>query len=303
MTDNKRSRRGGIVGPLILIALGAVLLLNNLGLLEWSVWEVLLRLWPVILIAAGLDMVLGRRSLWGSLLTVLLTAAIVALALWLSQSGTTVGRAARTVEVAQPLEDLERAELIVNPGIGSLELEPLTDSGNLVEGVLALGRGETLDRTFSSQNDGATLRLRTTAASFGPFTAGWASQRRWDLGLSPRVTFDLSTNVGLGTTNIDLRGLTVDTISVEHGIGQVVVYVPREGGVQGSIQGAIGQTVVVIPQGVEARLVLDTGLAGREIPDGYECANDVCTSSGYVDADEPVELEVGQAIGHLVIRP
>ena len=302
MSENNRSRRGGIVGPLILIALGAVLLLNNLGMLDWSVWDILLRLWPVILIATGLDLILGRRSVWGALLAVLLTAVIVALALWLSQSGMTAGRAARTVEVAQPLEDLERAEMIIDPGIGRLELGPLVDSSNLAEAVLALGRGETLDRTFSSGNDGAALTLRTTSTSFGPFSAGWANQRRWEVKLSPQVTFDLNTNVGLGTTDLDLGGLTVDRLSVEHGIGQVVVTLPREGRVRGSIQGAIGQTVVVIPEDVEARLVLDTGLAGRQVPEDYECEDDVCTSPGYAGADQPLDLEVGQAIGHLVIR-
>lgn len=302
MSEDKQSRRGGVVGPLILIALGAVLLLNNLGLLEWSVWEILLRLWPVLLIATGLDLILGRRSLWGSLLTVLLTAAIVALALWLSQSGATGGQAPLTEEIAQPLEDLERVELTIDPGVGSLELEPLVDSSYWVEGTLALGRGETLDRTYSSQADEATLTLRTESTSFGPFAAGWTSQRRWALGLSPQVVLDLDTNVGLGTTELDLGGLSVDRLSVEHGLGQVIITVPREGGVEGSIQGAIGQTVLVIPEDVEARLVLDTGLAGRQIPDDYECEDDVCTSPGYAGADNRVDLQVGQAIGNLVVR-
>lgn len=302
MSENSRNRRGGIVGPLILIALGAVLLLNNLGVLEWSVWEILLRLWPVILIATGLDLILGRRSLWGSFLAVLLTAAIVALALWLAQPGMTPGRAARTTEVTYPLEDVERAALIIDPGIGSLELGPLVDSSNLIEATLALGRGETLDRTFSTEEDEAALNLRTESTSYGPFTTGWASQRRWEVGLSPRVALDLDTNVGLGITDLDLRGLTVNNLSVEHGVGQAVVTLPREGSVRGTIQGAIGQTVVVIPADVEARLVLDTGLTARQLPDDYTCADDVCTSQGYAEADQRIDLEVGQAIGQLVIR-
>jgi len=302
VSENNRRRRGGLVGPLILIALGAVLLLNNLGVLEWSVWEVILRLWPVILIATGLELILGRHSVWGLLLAVLLTAAIVALALWLSQSGMTADGAVRAEEIAQPLEDLERAELFVDPVVGILQLEALDDSGNLVEGVVALGRGERLNRTFSSQGDGASMTLRTEATSFGPFTAGWASQRRWQLGLSPRLALELGTNVALGTTEADLSRLTVDRLNVEHGIGLAVVTVPLSGGLQGRIEGAVGQTVVVSPEGVEARLVLDTGLAARQLPDEYECADDICTSPGYADANEPVQLQVGQAIGHLLIR-
>jgi len=66
----QRRWRGSLVGPIILIGLGIVFLLNNLGLLSWSVWEVILRLWPILLIAIGLDILLGRRwaccsSPWG----------------------------------------------------------------------------------------------------------------------------------------------------------------------------------------------------------------------------------------------
>ena len=48
--------RGGLVGPILLIGLGLVFLLTNLGMLSTSIWGVLLRIWPVILIAIGVDL-------------------------------------------------------------------------------------------------------------------------------------------------------------------------------------------------------------------------------------------------------
>ena len=60
--DKRDTRRGGLIGPVILIGLGSVFLLINLGVLSWSVWTVIFRLWPVLLVAAGLDLLLGRRS-------------------------------------------------------------------------------------------------------------------------------------------------------------------------------------------------------------------------------------------------
>ena len=60
----QRWHRPGLVGPVILIFIGGVLLLGNLGLLRVDWWE-LWRLWPVALILAGLD-ILARHSRWGS---------------------------------------------------------------------------------------------------------------------------------------------------------------------------------------------------------------------------------------------
>lgn len=47
--------RRGFVGPLILLAIGLILLLNNLGIIPWGIWKTLWHYWPVILILLGLE--------------------------------------------------------------------------------------------------------------------------------------------------------------------------------------------------------------------------------------------------------
>lgn len=302
MNEEKRDRRGGVVVPLILISLGIVFLLNNLGILEWSVWEVLLRLWPVILIAAGLDLILGRRSIWGSLLALVLTLAVVGVALWLSTAGMGADRVMRTEEIVQPLEGLNRAEVVIDPGVGTLRIEAATDSDNLVEGEVQVSRREELAPTFSAQDESGTFMLRTQSDSFRPFAVGWMDQRVWELGLNRSIPLRLETNLGLGRTDIDLTGLTVESLDVGQGIGQAVVVLPEDGEPDVRIDGAIGQTIVVIPDSLAVRVRLDTGITGRQIPEEYACDDDICTSPGYETADQRVELELGQAIGSLVIR-
>jgi hypothetical protein len=69
-----------IVGALILITIGGILLLNNLGLLPWSVWHNLWRYWPVILILTGVQMVIGR-SLMARVVMFFFTLAVIFLIL------------------------------------------------------------------------------------------------------------------------------------------------------------------------------------------------------------------------------
>jgi len=302
MGEQNRNRQGGIVGPVILIGLGIVFLLNNLGLLDWSVWEVLLRLWPILLIAAGLDLIVGWRSIWGSLLALVLTLGVLVMALWLSRVGVGAERAVRTKEIAQPLRDVERAEVKLDPGVGTLRLQAARDSENLVEGTIHLGRQEELESRFSAQGDIGEFMLRTESGAFGPFSVGLMDQRLWDLKLNNAVPLNLETHLGLGETDVDLTGLEVESLVVDHGIGQTTVVLPSEGQPEVMIDGAIGQTIVVIPEGLAARIRLDTGITSRQLPEAYACDDDICTSPGYDTADQHVELEVGQAIGSLVIR-
>ncbi len=44
---------------IVLIILGALLLLNEMGVIHWSFWGYI---WPVIIIAVGLKMVLGNKK-------------------------------------------------------------------------------------------------------------------------------------------------------------------------------------------------------------------------------------------------
>lgn len=72
-------RRPGFVGPLLLLAVGFILLFNNMGLLPWVIWGSLWRYWPVILILFGIE-ILARHAESGVmyLLAVLICILIIA---------------------------------------------------------------------------------------------------------------------------------------------------------------------------------------------------------------------------------
>ena len=302
MNEGTSKQRGGVVGAVMIIALGTILLLKNLGVLNWSIWELLLRLWPILLVAAGLDLILGRRSVWGSLLALVLTVAVLLVALWLYQTGIGDGGTSGTQEIIQPLTGVTQARVVIDPGVGTVRVRASVDSPSLVEGTDRRGRLEELEQEFSTEGDTGTLVLRSRSTSFTPVTAGWTGGRLWDLQFSPRIPLIIETHLGVGTMDLDLTGLTVESLDVEQGIGQAVVTLPELGGLEARIEGAIGQTVVVIPEGLPTRVRLDTGIAARQIPDDFECDADACTSPGYRTADQWLDLEVSQAIGSLVVR-
>lgn len=301
--SNREHRRGGaVVGPVILIGLGIIFLLNNLGYLDWNVWEIIFRLWPVMLVAVGLDLLFGRYSIWGSLLAVVLTFAVLGLALWLSAMDVRVGRTARTQSIAHPVDEVNQAELLIRPGVGGLGIQAGANSDNLIEGTVHLARDESFSHQFDVEDGRGSLVLETERGAFGPFAVAWSREQLWNLRLSPDVSWQLETDLGVGEQNLDLTGLTVDELRVSQGIGQSTITLPAEGRFNAQIDGGIGQTVVVIPETLGARVLVDTGISGRRLPPGYVCEDDVCLSPNYDTADHRVELEVSQGIGSLVIR-
>ena len=55
----RRTHQRGFTFPLLLIGLGVILLLNTLNVLDVSVFNVITRFWPVLLILIGLDVLIG----------------------------------------------------------------------------------------------------------------------------------------------------------------------------------------------------------------------------------------------------
>jgi len=47
-----------LIGPVVIIAVGIVFLLNTTGVLNWSVWGEIGRLWPIAVILLGLSLLL-----------------------------------------------------------------------------------------------------------------------------------------------------------------------------------------------------------------------------------------------------
>src|SRR5260370_32932762 len=80
-----RRRPSRFLFPLLLVIVGAVLLLNNLGILPWSVWTALGQLWPVILILLGIDLLVGRRNaVLGAAITAITLVAVLGAAVLLT---------------------------------------------------------------------------------------------------------------------------------------------------------------------------------------------------------------------------
>jgi len=66
---NRNRHRRSFFGPILLITIGLIFLGNNLGLIPGEGWELIWRLWPVLLIIAGLNDLVRREGIaWPILL-------------------------------------------------------------------------------------------------------------------------------------------------------------------------------------------------------------------------------------------
>jgi len=280
----------------LLIVIGLVLLLQNLGILPDGLWANLWRFWPVLLIAIGANLILGPRlRLVASLVTIALFLGAVGGAAALSLSDLSE----LTSSLVQPLGDLRSAEVTIAFGAGSLELDSLPGaSPNLIEGTF-IGRGVSTTMLTSS---GGAADLRV-AMEKGPWAWG-SSSAEWVLSLSPRLPLTLRLDGGAANASLDLRELQVTDLALNLGAADVDVYLPAVAGVAlVEINGGAGDFEILVPQGVAARITKSCVACSFDVDEQrFPKVGDRYESPGFATAKNGVTIEVKAAAARISVR-
>ncbi len=283
MADRKKWPKPPLFA-LLLIAAGVVLLLQNFGVVGWGFWLEIWRFWPALLVAVGVNLILGRRLPW-------LTTAIVAALVCGSAAGAALlaeyERVTVVATISEPLDGVERLEVSVDLGLGSLTIDSLpSGSSKVVEGSF-----ETPCRpastSFERYGDAATLDVEMDA---GSSTCQWGADWKVSLSRVPEVSIDLG--AGAASVDLDLADLRVPFLEMDAGAAAVHIRMPANGGaVEALITAGAADIEVRIPDGVAARVVNDTSLSSFEVASRFtSLEGDVFQSPGYRQAENRVSI-------------
>jgi len=296
-------RRNGLVGPTILIGLGILFLLNNLGLLSWAIWPAILRLWPVLLIAIGLDLLIGRRSVLGSLLVALVMLAALGAAIWWTDAWVGVGTPLLNQTFSQPLNGAKRATIDIGLGAGTLRLGAQSEADGLISGSVAHGPRDQIQRDFTVSGDTATFKLHAVRQNGwgGPLRFRNGEELVWDLRLNPDVPLQLDLSTGAGTSTLDLTHLNITELNVSTGVGTATLNLPERGIVRASVSGGVGDTTISIPAGIAARISASTGLGQVRVAGNFQRQDKLYVSPNYASAANRVDLAISGGIGSITI--
>lgn len=298
------NRRPSIIGPLILITVGVLFLLANMGMLPFTFWELAVRFWPILLILIGLEIIFGRRSLLGALVILVLWIGLVAGVIWIAYAqggGILPTAAAATEQISQPLGDIKSATIDLNVGFSNTTLTSLgTDSGDLMKGTFSHGQGTSLVKTYNVAGSDGRLSLKEEGTNF---VLGGATVSRWDLALNPSLPVVLRVDGGVGRTNLDLGALKITSLQVDTGIGTVNMTAPGSGSITMRLNGGIGSATVNIPQGVAGRMRVSSGLGGIHIDENrFPRFGDIYQSADFASAANKIDMEIDGGIGSINIR-
>lgn len=306
----RRPRSKSLVFPIVLIVTGVLLLLNNLGIVPWSVWLSLARLWPVVLILLGIDILVGRRHPWlGGGITALMLTVVLGVTVWTSIHDAAVGTAGGALQektAAVPISGASNGDVSINVGAGRLDVGALpADSPNLVVATAEVGPGVTLTPRTRLENgvQTATIDLRGGSRDWSFLRGSAGNGLTMNVGLNPRIPESLRFTVGAGQSTVDLSGVPVHALTVNNGAGQVEIHFPAGAGTTtADIQSGAGRLTLVIPPGVGAAIHNASGLVNVQVSDRFHAVSDGYRTADYDSAPNRVDITLHVGVGQVDVR-
>ncbi len=291
-------KRDGWVGPLVLLGFGTILLLGNLGILAQNGFTLLLRLWPIFLVAIGLDIAFGHRNmLWSTLVRIGLGLALVAGIFWLAMT-TTVNSGMRSIPFEQSIDGATASEVSMTMAVGKLDLVGGAEAEKLITGTAGVPQGSDLNANYTKLADGtSTLAFKGNGVSNMPINAG---AYPWTFKINSTIPVMLDIKQAVGMQSFDLESVKATELNSALAVGTITVTIPKDTNFTGKIECAVGQVVIRVPRGSNVVIHTDTALVSIKIPSTYEHTGD--TIEYLAGSGNKVTLEVDIAVGNLVIE-
>lgn len=289
----------GYIWAVISLGLGAVFLLANFGYIEWSSFSLLLRFWPLLLIAAGLDLIFRGRSLLTTLIGVALAVVVVGSIIWFALSGA-AAVAQEATPLSQALGDAQSLNVHLSNPAGQVEVGAVEDAGKAYEGSITLASRQSPQQRYEVRNGVGDLRITSAGNAFLPWTGGF-DRPLWQVDLSDQVPVTLTVNTAAGEQQIDLTGLDVQSLDLTVAVGELNVTLPEQGEFNGKLANPVGMIRVSVPPGALVEFHTNGVFLSKSVPAGFTVSGENIYSPGSNKANAEMRITIDQSIGRLVI--
>ena len=308
MAHNGYKRRGSIGGALIVIAVGIFFLIINLHP-DLDAWSIIGRYWPVLLIAIGLGHMWdawmdrtysqpdGPRHHSGAPVAVLVVLILLGFALWHGRNSRPALHAVQDVS----LQGAQSVTANIDIPSGSLDVAGGASASQLLNANFNYHEADGQPRIEYAVSGGhGDLSITQENKMHLHFAT---SRNDWQLRFADNVPMDMNVQIGAGSSNLRLQGLSVKNLDVQAGVGQLNLDLtgPRKSDLHVDIHGGVGSAVIRLPRDVGVRVHASGGI-GSVSPHGLTREGDDYVNDVMGKTPATIDLTIEGGIGSVSLR-
>lgn len=309
-TAGKRRReRRSLLWAVVLVALGVVWLLGNLDIIPNFDWRVIVNLWPLLLVLAGLDLIFTPRwPVLGAIVGLLVVGAVVVAVvrgvgpepvdrtdspLFGFPWGDSVERVElNTYEYSAPIEQAGWAEVDVELGRFRAFVDTLpADSEHLIDARVS-SYGDVVFEVTGAAGKSVVLAEDAPSRTGLDIPIGEGndlSRYTWGVHLTPLIPLDLTIDAGPGNAELDLKEVDLDALAVNGNSGALSVILPTGDRYPFALDVSSGSVSVAVENGAAVDMTLDGGPGAVEfaVGEGADVTLNVEMDSGALTVSVP----------------
>lgn len=282
---------------LILVILGILLLLNNLGFLTWSVWKSLFDLWPLILVVIGLNIIFKNIKLVMAIAWLLFFAAIIGYGFYLQaqhDSMLSITGKDFSLEIHP-----ETTYGILNLKLGGGELELLSTSNKLMEAHIS---NAYINHKTDYSSDRKTVEIYVNQVSPGKISIN--EKACYTFMLNDRLTWEIDGDIGAVNATVDLADLKVKDLDLDVGAANLkLIFGSLYDQTNVDIDAGASNLELVIPGNVGTRIKMEGLLKDTNLKSlNWQHEDDYYLSPNYHESDKKLHIQVNMAAGKLDVQ-
>ena len=299
-------RNRSLLLPVLLIAIGAIVLLANTGLLSTQALERLGDLWPLLLVILGLQLILNHTlpRQQATLVGLGAAAAVVVAAVAYAVLAPATSFATQRFDSTESRGGLSAASLDLNYGAATIDVNTAALGDSLYQAHLDYPGGEN-PPTISLDRESGTLQIRENS-SFSPLHLFGGNRRHVQLTLSNQLPWSIHIGGGAASLRLDLRHAQLSKLDLSGGANQLDAQLPSpKGTVSISVSGGASNVTIVAPAHTQSRVAVSGGVSAVTIngsSSGNLGGDFQQQSPGYGSASDRFDIEISGGASHLDFR-
>lgn len=287
------------IGGLILIFIGIFWILTNFGIITWSLFGVMFRLWPLILIVIGIN-VIFRDRVWVSYITWGLFFIIIILFGFYEQYSfrNDVFLNSNSDLVIENTLETTTGKLKLRLGGGSIRIDSTNDK--LIDANVPVDKVRK-DVRFSKDNTEVYIDIKQKS-DFIKLDGKKAYD--YDLNLNEDILWDIDIDMGAINSIMDFSNLRVESLDIDTGASNLnLIFGDREKHTEIDLDGAASKVEITVPENIGVKVDFDGFLKDTNIEElGWTEMDSYYVSPNYEEAVNKLDIHLDMAVGRFEVK-
>ena len=308
MEDNKNKRDEGLVGGIILIAIGIIALLVTFFDVD-IVWSELAKFWPVFIIIFGVSLLPLNKVLKSvSVIVIILISCLIYCNEVNGNENTSdemtsevlLEEGIETQEFFAPFKDnITEASVEINYGAGVLYL-----NSPVAELVKARNMSDKISQNFYLEYEGshAEILFDVEDDNYQVNNVDEVKSNRFDISLNEAPIYDFELNLGACEMNFDFSEYKVSDIEINSGASNIDI---KLGELFDStrivISTGVSKIRIGIPSNSGCRVECESVLSLKDFDGFVKKSSNVYETSNYSSAENNIEIEFEGAMSEIKV--